>query len=108
MKTLTVLILFLLVGIGANAQLAHSSDLELNTKPTTTADVLLNLPMLGNITISNASYEFQQATMAFQVENLNEMIDSVAYVEVDSMLKTEEMKTEETVKENPLELKTEE
>lgn len=108
MKTLTVLILFLLVGIGANAQLAHSSDSELNNTESATADVLLNLPMLGNITISNASYKFQQATMAFQVENLNEIIDSVAYVEIDSLLKTEEIKGEETAEENPLELKSEE
>lgn len=99
MKNLAILAVILFSASICNAQHVHSSDYETRVKSkevgTKTADVVLSIPMMGNVKVKDAGYKFQKASMAFQIEQSNKKAAPTEYAVVEDSVQATQVKTEE-------------
>jgi hypothetical protein len=94
MKNLAIFSIILFSASISQAQISHDSDKEVYIKDKLTKseseDVVLFIPMLGNITVQNANYNFKKALMPFQIGDFKSTgTDSKLVIREDSILSIE-------------------
>ncbi len=101
MKNLAILATILFSASFCNAQSVHSSDYETSVKSkevsTKTTDVLLSIPMMGNVKVKDAGYTFQKAAMAFQIKPLDKKAAPMEYALEENNVQATQVKTEENM-----------
>lgn len=68
MKNLAILAIVTCLTMISNAQVLETATVDSLNKAVVQQNLLLSIPLLGNIIVKKASYAFQEATMPFQID----------------------------------------